>query len=154
MILKFKHGDGTFMAPTFARWLACKLPEFNIVGGALFTPVPLHWQRLFKRQYNQAGLLAQHTADISGHHYVPDLLIRTRHTPPQGHLKRDERLQNIHAAIIVNPKHAATILNQTIVIFDDVLASGATVNECANLLKQAGAKTVHVLTLARTIKNA
>jgi predicted amidophosphoribosyltransferase len=78
---------------------------------------------------------------------APDLLVRRRRTASQGHLGRLARARNVERAFRVKP--GATVRDRRVVLVDDVLTTGATVAECARVLKRAGAARVDVLTLAR-----
>lgn len=112
-------------------------------------PVPLHRTRLFARRYNQATVLA---LEISRRADLPvDVLglIRARRTPSQGTRTRAARERNVRGAFKVTPALAANIKDRRILLVDDVLTSGATVNACARVLTRAGASAVDVLTIAR-----
>src|SRR5215475_13736917 len=82
MLLSFKHGDRTDLAPVFGRWLARAGAEL-LAEADLVVPVPLHWTRLWRRRYNQAALLAQRAAREVGRTYAPDILVRRKRTAPQ-----------------------------------------------------------------------
>lgn len=119
-------------------------------------PVPLHARRHRMRGFNQAFLLANHLIDLNRQHPDPeffaletdrDILLRYRWTHPQTGLNKDRRKTNIANAFLVNaPEKAA---GKHILLIDDVYTTGATVDECARILIQAGAVRVDVLTLAR-----
>lgn len=149
LILQFKHVDQLHAVPLFAQWMAClsSLPE-----GGMCIPVPLHWTRLFKRTYNQAALLAQKIASLKKWTYVPTLLLRSKRTPSQGHLSREERVKNVKNAFKVNAFYEPLLPGKTIILIDDMFTTGATLHACARTLKGAGVKEVHALTLARTLK--
>ncbi|MBX6321505.1 MAG: ComF family protein, partial [Rhodospirillaceae bacterium] len=85
LVLAFKHADRTDATPAFARWLARSGGDL-LVEAELIVPVPLHWLRLARRRYNQAALLANALARLSGVPAVPDLLVRRRRTTSQGGL--------------------------------------------------------------------
>lgn len=109
-------------------------------------PVPLHRKRLKSRGFNQAQLLCHY---IEKHFNLPvnlDLK-RIRFTPPQMNLRRQERLQNIKGAFEI--KNKVAIAEKYILLVDDIFTTGATVDECSQVLLKAGAKQVSVLTLAR-----
>jgi len=147
LILRFKHADRLHPAPALAQWIVrageAFWPEVDMIA-----PVPLHRWRLLKRRYNQSALLASAAAKITGKGVAVDLLVRHRPTDSQGHRNRKERHENVAGAFAVHEKY--NVQGKTIVLVDDVLTSGATVNECAKTLFKAGAKAVYVLTLART----
>ncbi len=119
-------------------------------------PVPLHHKRMRARGFNQAYLLAQaarsaHPIWADGELRPPaittDALVRIRATIPQTGLKKEERRRNIRNAFTVpQPK---TIRGKSLLLVDDVYTTGATVSECARVLKKSGADWVGVLSLAR-----
>ncbi len=152
LILGFKHADRLHAAPAFGQWLARAgaelLEDVDIVA-----PVPLHWLRLAWRRYNQAALLADALVRAGGAGaLIPDLLLRRRATPSQGHLTRRERARNVARAFAVRPRYAARLAGSRVLLVDDVLTTGATVGECARVLRDAGAACVDVVTLARVVR--
>ncbi|MBL8837024.1 MAG: ComF family protein [Alphaproteobacteria bacterium] len=152
LVLGFKHADRLHAAPAFGQWLARAgaelLEDVDIVA-----PVPLHWLRLARRRYNQAALLADALVRAGGAGTViPDLLLRRRATASQGHLSRRERARNVARAFAVRPRHAARLAGSRVLLVDDVLTTGATVGECAKVLRDAGAARVDVVTLARVVR--
>ncbi len=109
-------------------------------------PVPLHWWRYWRRGFNQAADLAK---PLSKQLRIPILkrnLRRIRYTRPQVGLSPDERKSNIRNAFKVN--RPAKIAGKNLLLIDDVITSGATLNECARVLKGAGASGITILTLA------
>jgi len=151
LILRFKHGDRLEGAPAFARWLARAGAEL-LEGADLLVPVPLHRWRLAARRYNQAAVLAQALVPLVGVACVPDLLVRRRHSPSQGHLGPDARRRNVAGAFVLPPRNLARTEGRRIVLIDDVMTTGATVNECARVLLRGGAAAVDVLTLGRVVR--
>lgn len=152
LILGFKHADQTYAVKTFVPWLARAGTDFW-PADPLLVPVPLHRWRILRRRYNQAAILALGLARETNLTCIPDLLHRTRATPTQGHLKAKDRVQNVRKAFRINPKHTEKIKSRPIVLIDDVMTTGATVRECAEVLLKAGASSVNVLTIARAVKN-
>jgi len=148
LILRFKHLDGIHSAPLFGEWMAQRV-EMPERAGILCLPVPLHWTRLFRRTYNQAALLAQEIAKRKGWVYAPRVLLRTRRTPAQGHLSKKERLDNVKRAFRVSAAYKEYLRGKRVVLVDDVLTTGATLNACSKALRKAGAREVHVVTLGR-----
>jgi ComF family protein len=114
-------------------------------------PVPLHWTRFLRRRYNQSALLAQRFAGATGIVCIPDALHRRRRTPSQGELSRAERRRNVGSAFVVARRYRERVRGRRILLVDDVLTSGATVEACAAALLRAGAISVDVLTLARVV---
>jgi len=148
LILAFKHGDRLHLAPALAGWMrragAALLAEADII-----VPVPLHWTRLFARRYNQAAILA-HALGAGGPPVLADALLRRRRTPSQGKRNAVARRRNVAGAFAAHPGRA--VAGKRVLLVDDVLTTGATVAECARVLKRAGAASVDVLTLARTVR--
>jgi ComF family protein len=149
LVLGLKHGDRTHLAGALGGWM--RRAGGEILDSADFIlPVPLHWTRLFARRYNQAGLLAHAIHAAGGPPVAPDWLIRRRRTPSQGRLGAASRERNVRGAFRLRP--GLSVAGKNLVIVDDVLTSGATVNECARVLRREGAASVGVLTLARALR--
>jgi len=149
LVLGFKYADRTGRAPHFARWMA-RAGRDLLDQTDLIVPVPLHPWRLFRRGYNQAALLANGLARETGLPCCPDALSRVRNTVRQGHLGRLDRRANLQGVIrIARP---AAVAGRQILLIDDVLTTGATVEECAQVLLAGGAAAVDVLTLARVVR--
>lgn len=123
-----------------------------IAGSDMLIPVPLHWRRLLGRRYNQSALLAYGLSRETGIPCIPDLLQRVRYTPPQMRLDRATRLRNVQRAFAVRADAHAQLVDKNVLLVDDVVTTGATVNACARQLIKAGAREVRVLALARTVK--
>ena len=118
----------------------------------MVAPVPLHRRRLVSRRYNQSALLSRIIAGDYGLSSVPDLLVRTRHTPTQGGLSASARCRNVPGAFAVRRDRAELISDARVLLVDDVFTTGATVESCANTLLRSGARSVDVLTLARVVR--
>lgn len=153
VVLPLKHGDRTDMARACGAWMARAGAEL-VAGADLVAPVPLHWRRLFTRRYNQAALLARMIARDGAAALAPDLLRRGRWTGSQAGLKAVERRRNVGKAFDVHPRWLAKLKGCTVLLVDDVLTTGATVDACARALQRAGAAHVDVLTLARVVRPA
>ena len=151
LLLGFKHGDRTEGAPAFGAWLARAGGEL-IADCDVIQPVPLHRWRLFARRYNQSALLAQALGRETRLAVLPDSLRRTRNTPSQGRLSPAARRRNVAGAFRTAPGPAERLGGRRVLLVDDVLTTGATVEACAQTLKRAGAAGVDVLTLARVVR--
>jgi len=118
----------------------------------LVVPVPLHLLRLFARRYNQAALLAHALGKLSGVAVASDPLCRHRATRAQARLNATEWAANVRGAFAVNDGRAGLVRGKRIVLIDDAMTTGATVNACATALFCTGAGAVDLLTLARVAK--
>jgi ComF family protein len=148
LILPFKHADRTELAgPIAARMAAAGATLLR--RAEVVAPVPLHWRRLLARRYNQAALLARHLAAGAGLPLVPDLLRRTRPTPPLGERGAGERAALLEGAFAVGRRGADRVTGRRVLLVDDVMTSGATAEACARVLMAAGASAVDVLAAAR-----
>ena len=149
LVLGLKHGDRTHVAGAFGRWMHRAGGEV-LADTDLLVPVPLHWTRLFQRRYNQAALLAQAIHSAGGPEIAADWLVRRRRTASQGHLGPAARERNVRGAFAVQA--GRSFAGKRVVVIDDVMTTGATVEECARVLKRSGAASVGVLTLARALR--
>ncbi|TXG83507.1 MAG: ComF family protein [Sphingomonadales bacterium] len=148
-IVAFKHADRTEHAQALARHMLRVGAELLEPPDSVLAPVPLHWRRLWRRGYNQAALLATALAGMSGRPAVLDALVRKRATPSQQGLNRQARARNVARAFVVNPARRKRLAGTTVVLIDDVLTTGATVDACCRALLGAGVRDVRVLTVAR-----
>ncbi len=111
-------------------------------------PVPLHRTRLWRRRFNQAALLARRLGHDTGLPALFDVLHRVKRTPSQVNLSWQARRDNVAAAFAVLPERAHNVRARHVLLIDDVITTGATIEACARVLKAAGAKEVDVLALA------
>jgi ComF family protein len=149
LVHALKYGDRLDLAPTLAGWMASAGRELVAEADAL-VPVPLHWRRLWARRFNQSAALALNVSAVTG---VPVSLAlkRARPTPQQVGLSRAERAHNVQGAFRVAPAARGEVAGRRLVLIDDVLTSGATLDACARALLRAGARQVDVLVFARVV---
>jgi ComF family protein len=114
----------------------------------LLIPVPLHKSKEIERGFNQSALLSEKLGHKLNLKIEKNFLVKTKKTPAQVKLKEDERRKNIKGAFAFIGERKA-ILGKTILLVDDVMTTGSTLNECAKVLKRAGAKKVWGLVLAK-----
>jgi ComF family protein len=125
-----------------APWVEPALDKADLV-----LPMPLSRQRLQERGFNQTLLLARALDSQKVRH---DLLLRIKDTPAQSSLPRNERLLSVANAYALEPLHAPLIRDKHIVLIDDVMTTGATLNAAARVLRQAGAAHITAVVFART----
>jgi ComF family protein len=147
-ILKLKHADRTDLAPLFARWLSRAAADLLAEAEAV-APTPLHPLRLLRRRYNQAAEVARPLARLAGIPYLPDALLRRRATESQGGKSGAHRRRNVAGAFHVPDRRRAQVEGRRILLIDDVMTTGATLEGCSRALKQAGAARVDVAVIAR-----
>src|ERR1700738_735784 len=136
--------------PTRGRWMARAGQELLSQADAL-VPVPLHWRRGWSRRYNQSGALARVIERQSGVPVAGDALRRVRATQQRIGLSKSERATNVQGAFKVAADRKGESQGRHIVLIDDVLTSGATVDACARALLRAKAAQVDVLVFARVV---
>lgn len=152
LILRFKHADRTDYAPAFAAWLE-RAGAPLIEDADVIVPVPLHRWRLLRRRFNQAALLANALARRTGLPVLPTALTRTRATPSQGVMvSARARRRNVLGAFAVSPRARPHLEGRHVLLVDDVMTTGATLEACTRVLRRAGAAEVSALTLARVVK--
>ncbi len=149
IVLPFKFKDRTDLAPLLAK-MALRAGGDFWNEADLLVPVPLHRKRIFFRKYNQSALITGELSKISSVKCDNSLLLRSINTKPQVKCTAKQRLKNVKNAFEINS--LKNVNGKNIILVDDVLTTGATVNECAKVLKQNGANKVYVLTIARVIK--
>src|ERR1700720_3840650 len=144
LVHRLKYGDRLDLAAIMGRWMGRAGRELT-EGADAGVPVPLHWRRLWGRRFNQAAMLAQAVAATRDLPVLHGALRRVRATPQQVGLTRAERAVNVQGAFDVTADGKATIHGKRLVLVDDVLTSGATIDTCARALLRAGARNVDVL---------
>ncbi|MHA7900948.1 MAG: phosphoribosyltransferase family protein [Henriciella sp.] len=152
-ILELKHAGRRDGLKAMSNWMAMAgrdiLPETDWL-----IPVPLHYQRLASRGFNQAAWLAQGVARQTGTLALVDGLSRKRNTPSQGGLTARQRRRNVAGAFEVRASRQGRIKGSTVTLVDDVLTTGSTLAACTKALRKAGAARVNVLVLARVVREA
>lgn len=149
VLAQLKFREGTALAPVLARALA-EAVAARPVPIDWVLPVPLSPQRLHERGYNQSWLLAQGVAQRLGLAARHDLVARTRHTQRLMRLDPEHRRAHIHGAFEVPSGLAHEVRGRDLAVVDDVMTTGATLNELSATLREAGARSVSVWVLART----
>lgn len=148
LIYRLKYNRLQIIAEFFSQCLAEYFRRFNIhfPKSVILIPMPLHRSRERARGFNQASLIVNHLAQELGLMVVEKALVRLKNTKPQTGLNRDERGKNVIGAFGV--KNHLAVKGKDILLLDDVLTTGFTMNEAARVLKEAGAKRVWGVTVA------
>lgn len=152
LVLGLKHADRAEVARAAGPWMARAGADL-LAADPLIVPIPLHWRRLAVRRFNQAALLAKSMAVATRCEWLPDALIRPRHTATQDGRDREGRFANLDAAIRVHPRHAARMAGRRVLLVDDVMTSGATFSAATQACLRAGADAVDVIALARVARD-
>lgn len=150
MVQGLKYQDRTDLAPWMANWMVRAGAEL-IAEADLVVPVPLHWRRFFRRQFNQSAELGRAVSKLSGVPFSPSAVKRVKLTRQQVGLERHEREENVRAAFRVPPDAEIEIAGRRVLVVDDVYTTGATVRAVAKALKRGGAGAVDILTFARVL---
>jgi ComF family protein len=149
-VLMLKYGEITPLGGWFAKHLAqLARRTAGAFAADVVVPVPLHASRLRERGYNQAELIARPLARILGIPFRSYLLVRTRPRPDKLRLTRRERWETVRGAYAMHP--GAKVDKLRVLLVDDVLTTGATLDACSRALRGAGAVRVAGLTVARAL---
>ncbi len=140
-----KYESRKRLAAVMARKLLSHLPPRFVEADLLWTAVPLHWRRQMLRGFNQSELLARELAALTGHAPPVPILRRVHNTPTQTARGYRQRSANVRDAFAIRPDAE---LPKHILLIDDVITTGATVDECARTLKTAGVEWVDALSFA------
>ena len=149
LLLDFKFHDKAYLCEIFVKFLL----KNKKIGGFLknydiIIPVPIHKKRQKERGYNQSLLLASKWEKEETRISVEDnILLKTKHTKPQSTLSREERIEN--AKQVYEIQNAEKIKEKDIILLDDIYTTGSTVRECAKILKENGARSIVVVTIAK-----
>lgn len=150
LVHDLKYRDRHEGMALFTSWLANAGVEL-LSQADLLVPVPLHSSRLWRRRFNQSAMLAKSLGRDAGIPSDPFMLTRTKRTKSQVGLTAKRRARNVAGAFAVDKNRAELIGGRAIVLIDDVITTGATANACARALRRAGARSVDVLALARSV---
>jgi ComF family protein len=147
LVLDLKHAARRDGLKLYAQWMVAAAAE-PLRQADLIAPVPLHWTRLARRGFNQAGWLAAALARQTAKPLRLTALARIKRRRSQEGLTRKQRQANAAGAY----RAAPAVAGQKVIVVDDVFTTGATVNACARALLKAGAERVDVVTLARVVR--
>ncbi len=147
-IHSFKFEGQKELAGLFAQDMAKLYTQKGMaVKYSVIIPVPSSEDRLKERGYNQSALLAKELAHSVGASYIEELLQKVRHTSPQTKLPRAQRLTNLKDAFVASGR----VAGMRVLLVDDIVTSGSTLNECAKALRDAGASECAALCFAASM---
>ncbi|MGN1299441.1 MAG: ComF family protein [Candidatus Scatovivens sp.] len=148
LILRYKFGNQSYLYNTFSsiilknKNLCRKLKFYDII-----IPVPMFNKKKKRRGYNQTELISKKLSKFLGILVSTNTLIKIKNTKTQSTLKEKSRYENVkNAFCIINDK---LIKNKNVILFDDIITTGATIEECSIVLKEHGAKNIIVLAIAK-----
>ena len=148
LIHGLKYQDRQELVPLLSLWMARAGADL-ISQADMLIPVPMHRTRFFFRRFNQASELARTLGSLKRVAYEPNILMRVKKTKPQVGLTHYERAHNLDNAFkVVKPE---MLLGKNILLIDEVITTGATLNICAQTLYDAGAGVVNVLAPVRVL---
>jgi ComF family protein len=147
-IHRFKYNHHFYLRHELGRWICEGLDDPRMLELPIdgIVPVPLHSARKRERGFNQAAILSEFLAKKSGKPIL-NVIRRVRYTSTQTQFDRESRMENLRNAFSM--RQNASVHTLHLLLVDDVLTTGSTVDECARILKQAGASSVRVATVAR-----
>jgi ComF family protein len=150
-LLNLKYEFATEIAKELAGHIVgfLKTERLFLPKKAMLTTVPLHWYRGNWRGFNQSEEIGRSLAKRMGWRFEPNLLIRKKAAWPQTGLKGKERKVNVKGVFSLNPAYTLDPKTYTLILFDDIWTTGATLKEAAEVLKRAGVKKVWGPTIAR-----
>jgi len=148
LIHHFKYKNKISLGKRLGQRLAEELQKQNLSDFAYLIPVPLHKTRKRERGFNQSEILAQTLSSSLNLPLQKEILFRIRNTKDQTKLSEKERKRNVAGAFLIRDSQQI-LQGKKVILVDDVITTGATLSECAKVLKQAGAKEILAVTVAK-----
>lgn len=146
-ILDYKFKEKTYMYKTLEKIILNNKKIYGFLKKYdIIIPVPMYKTKKWERGYNQTELIAKELAKDLNITYNSQILKKTKNTKKQSTLTKTERKQNIKNAF--NITNINDLENKKVLLFDDIITTGSTLNECSKMLKKAGAQEVAILTIA------
>ena len=145
MVLNLKFHRSVYAAEVMAEFMYEKIKDIDYIN-PIVIPIPMYTKKESKRGYNQTKLIAKHLAKYLDYPYSDKVLFKIRDTKPQKDLTAAQRKKNVLKAFEV--KLPEEVKYRDVILVDDVITTGSTLNECAKMLKRAGALSVNVVTFA------
>lgn len=151
LLLKYKSGEGVWLKDDFVDWIAAAAgARYDLAEVDAVVPMPITLFHRIDRGYNQCVYLARSIAKRIDRACLESVVARCGHPKRQAGLSEEERRENVIGTFkVIDPK---SVRGRTILLLDDVMATGSTLSECAKTLKEAGAWRVWAVTLARSVR--
>ena len=144
-IHRFKYNRSPQYSKYFASEFANRLHD-EITRHQFLVGIPMHKSKMKSRGFNQADLLAKETSLLTNVAVLENTLLRVKNTKPQNALDKTSRLNNLQDAFVITSNNI--IEGKRIILVDDIYTTGSTINECAKVLKEAGATEVNSITIS------
>ncbi|MCV6825577.1 MULTISPECIES: ComF family protein [Halocynthiibacter] len=153
LVLALKHGDRLDVVKPAAEWMS-RAAEEIVDDDTIVAPIPLHWTRFMKRRFNQSALLSKEIANNLHLEHVPELLRRVKRTQSLEGQTAGKRRKTLSNAIMPHPKYWQRMEGRSVLLVDDVLTTGATINAAARACIASLASEVNVIALARVERDS
>lgn len=147
-IIEYKFNEKSYLYKTFTKIIIKNKKIYGFLKlYDIIISVPMFEDKKAVRGYNQSELIAKEIAKQVGLKFEKDVLIKIKNTKVQSTLTKTQRMENVKNAFWVTDN--TKIIDKNIILIDDIYTTGGTVNECSKILKQAGAKEICVVTIAK-----
>ncbi len=120
----------------------------NNFTSPLLVSIPSTKDHIYKRGYNPSEVITKEISGLTLIPYIPNIILKSRHTPAQKTLSRYERLKNVKNSMSINTRHQDKIKNRCVIVIDDIMTTGATLKEAKRVLLKAGARKIMGVVLA------
>ena len=150
-ILRLKYYNQKQYAKVFAKMMYNKIVKIDIKQYDYIISVPMYIKKKKKRGYDQAEILGEELSKLINIPFEKNNLIRTKNTLPQSKVSFEDRHKNVEGVFKVLNKDK--IKDKNILLIDDIYTTGSTINNCAKILKQAGANNICYFTLSKVLYN-
>ena len=148
MLHALKYEKMKSVGTLFGKEIGEKILRVNGTKFDYIIPVPLHRAKERERTYNQSSYICKGIGNTLGSKVLDDCLKRTRFTPSQTKLDKQQRKENMDKAFKVKKSYADKLKGKNVIIADDVITTGATILECARTLKSAGCGKIVICSIA------
>ncbi|HUR30202.1 MAG TPA: phosphoribosyltransferase family protein [Saprospiraceae bacterium] len=147
LLHQIKYNNQPDLITTIGRWYGKQLLQTDLWNDAdVVVPVPLHWKKQRKRGYNQSAVFGEGIAEVMGINCPKNVLMRVTHDKSLTGMKRLQRVETIGSSFVLS--NAKQVKNKNVLLVDDVLTTGATLESCANALVNAPVSSISMVTIA------